>query len=57
MVVVVIAVLVYNNNSSFSTVFVTIRGNKKPYLQARGHNAPEPIVIVIVAAADAASAH
>ncbi len=41
-VVVVIAIQVYNNNFSFSPVFVTIRENKITYLQARGCNAPEP---------------
>src|SRR5882762_4011572 len=42
-VVVVIAVRAYNNDSGFSTVFVTIRENKNTYQQARGRNAPEPI--------------
>ena len=41
-VVVVIAVGVYNNDFSFSDFFVTIR-TKKAYQQARGHNALEPI--------------
>src|SRR5882762_10526388 len=42
MIVVVIAVGVYNNDFSFSDFFVTIR-TKKAYQQAQGHNAPEPI--------------
>ena len=53
MVVVVIAVRVYN---SFSTVFVMIRGNTKTYLQARGRNAPEPIVVVVIVVVVAAAA-
>jgi len=35
-----------HNNFSFSTVFVTIRGNKNTYLQARGRNAPEPLPLL-----------
>src|SRR5258705_9707578 len=53
--VVVLAVQVYNNNFSVSNVIITIRGNKKSYLEARGRNAPEPIIIVIVTAAIAAA--
>ena len=49
-VVVVIAVRVYNDDFSFSDFFVTIR-TKKAYQQARGHNAPKPIIVVIMAAA------
>ncbi len=51
MVVVMIAVRVYNNDFSYSTIFITIKGNKTTYLQARGHNAPEPIIVVVVTAA------
>ena len=54
--VVVVAVQVYNNNFSVRNVFVMTRGNKESYLEARGHNAPEPIIVVIVAAAIAATA-
>jgi hypothetical protein len=55
MVVVVAAVQVYNNDFSISIVFITISGNKKTCLQARGRNAPEPIIVVIIAAAVAAT--
>src|SRR5258705_4436957 len=54
--VVVVAVMVYNNNFSVSNVFVTIMGSKNTYVRARGRNAPEPIIVVVVVAAAVAAA-